>query len=300
MKKISLISTFVLLAILFVGCKPKTIADLPSQYVTLEDGSKMHYKVYGSGGITLLFVHGFGCDMNVWEKQFEGYSHDTIRMIFVDLPGYGLSDKPHTDYTLDYFADAVKHVIDTLNINRVVLVGHSLGTPVCRQVVFKYPEVSVALCDVDGVYCFYPEGAYQRSQYEAEVRAHAETFKGDSCRASIEQLVEWTVGPFTPDEIIDYASSTMPETPEYVAYSTMLHIGDTANWTGEKINIPTLIICTRNSDLPDDNKQKMDDLYNCPTYVELVNSGHFVMLEDVGLFNNLLERCYEKWKVTEL
>lgn len=300
MKKISVIGTFVLLAILMVGCKPRTINEMTSQYVTLEDGSKVHYKVHGSGGITLLFVHGFGCDMNVWEKQFDEYRHDTIRMIFVDLPGYGLSDKPHTEYTLDYFADAVKRVIDIVGVKRVVLVGHSMGSSVCRQVIFKYPEVSIAFCDVDGVYCFYPEDPAQLASYQQEVQAFADQFKGDSCKANIEHFVDWTVGPFTPDEVVDYAMNTMPQTPEYVAYSTMHHIADTEYWTGEKINIPTLILCSRNSDLPDDNKEKMDDLYNCPIYVELVSTGHFIMMEDVGLFNNLLERSYEKWKVTEL
>lgn len=294
-----LLAVFASMLFLCVACKPKTIADIPSQYVTLEDGSKVHYKVCGSGGITLLFVHGFGCDVNVWEKQYEAFRHDTIRMVFVDLPGYGQSDKPETAYTLDYFADAVKAVIDQLQLRRVVLVGHSLGTPVCRQVVFKYPEISAALCDIDGVYCFYSDDS-DSANYRHQINDFVEMFHGEGYKKNIIDFVSTLSGPFTPEWVMTYALSTMPHTEENVAYSTMSNLVDPAYWTGEKINIPTLILCTRNSGLDADNKLKMDELYNDATYVELANTGHFIMMEDAGIFNNLLERSYEKWKVTEL
>ncbi|MBP9991736.1 MAG: alpha/beta hydrolase [Bacteroidales bacterium] len=298
MKRLLLVLSASML-LLCVACKPKTIADIPSQYVTLEDGAKVHYKVCGSGGITLLFVHGFGCDVNVWEKQYEAFRHDTIRMVFVDLPGYGQSDKPETAYTLDYFADAVKAVIDQLQLRRVVLVGHSLGTPVCRQVVFKYPEVSAALCDIDGVYCFYTDDA-DSANYRHQINDFVEMFHGESYKQNIIDFVSTLSGPFTPEWVTTYALSTMPRTEENVAYSTMSNLVNKDYWTGEKINIPTLILCTRNSGLDADNKHKMDELYNDATYVELANTGHFIMMEDAGIFNNLLERSYEKWKVTEL
>lgn len=302
MKLVKFLVALVLLAAVAACGKPKTIAELPSHYITLDDGSKMHYKVCGSGGITLLFVHGFGCDMNCWEKQYEGFRRDTIRMIFVDLPGFGQSDKPDTEYTLDYFADAVHQVLDTLNIQRAVLVGHSLGTPVCRQMVFKYPAVSIALCDVDGVYCLYPHdpSSPEYAAYQQQVNDFADLFEGPECEQHITDFVKTLSGPFTPDEIMEYALDIMPQTPEYVANSTMHNLVKPQYWTGEKINVPTLILCTQNSGVTPDNKHLMDELYNDASYIELVNTGHFIMMEDYGIFNNLLERSYEKWKVTEL
>lgn len=282
-----------------LGCHPKTIADLPSQYVSMHDGSKIHYKVSGSGSITLLFVHGFGCDMNVWQKQYEGFVGDPIRMIFIDLPGFGNSDKPHTDYTLDFFSQAVNQVLDTLKASHVVLVGHSLGTAVCRQTIFNYPDKVSALCDIDGVYCFYPYHEND-SSYARQLASFAEGFRGDSCGETITSFVESLEGPFTPQEVMDYALSIMPKTPEYVAYSTMHNLIEPDNWTGEVINIPVLVMCTKNSGLDKDNKSKMDDLYNEMTYVEVENSGHFIMMEDGDIVNNLIERLYEKWKITVL
>lgn len=91
-----------ILTITFAACAstPADITSLESAYVTVNDSVNIHYKSYGEGPKTILFIHGFGCDMNVWEEQFDAFKVDKdLRLVFVDLPGYGLSDKPHVDYT---------------------------------------------------------------------------------------------------------------------------------------------------------------------------------------------------------
>lgn len=297
MKRILLLMA-ICASVLLTSCrKDSSLADLPSHYITLDDGSKVHYKVCGEGNITLMFVHGFGCDLNVWDEQYKGFCNDTIRMIFVDLPGYGCSEKPDTAYTLHFFADALRRVADTVGVRNMVLVGHSLGTPVCRQLVFDYPIYASALCDIDGVYCFYNTG--NRAAYDKQINSFVEMFHGDQCKTNIEAFVLSLQGPFTPTEILDYALSTMPNTPEQVAYSTMKNLVDPDYWTGEKINIPTLIICTRNSGIPQNNRQLMDELYNNATYLEFDNTGHFIMMEDPAIVNDLLERSYERWRKTQ-
>lgn len=299
MKKIVFILA-VAAALAMTSChKTQTLADLPSHYITLDGGARMHYKVCGKGNITLMFVHGFGCDMNAWEQQYEGFRNDTIRMIFVDLPGYGKSDKPDTNYTLSYFADALHRVADTLGATKLVLIGHSLGTPICRQFVFDHPTHAAALCDIDGVYCFYPTEANERESYSQQIDQFVETFHGDDIEQNITAFVESLAGPFTPQEVQDYAMSTMPKTHPTVAYSTMKNLVDPTYWDGEKINIPTLIICTRNSDIPQNNRQLMDGLYNDATYMEFDNTGHFIMMEDAAIVNDLIERSYERWRKTE-
>lgn len=294
-------SILAILAICFVSCnKAPKLDQLESQYITLDDGSKVHYKVCGKGGITLCFVHGFGCDVNVWQKQYEDFFKDTIRMVFIDLPGYGKSDKPEVEYTLPYFADAVNRVLDSLGVSRVVMVGHSLGSAVCRQLIFDHPVKVSAFCDIDGVYCFYGTETSLPNDYEESINQFVEQFHGANFLTNMEQFIVNMEGPFTPDYISNYALETMMQTPEQVAYSTMSNLVKKDYWTGEKINIPSLILCTHISGIDPDNKQKMDELYNDATYVELQNTGHFIMMEDAGIVNNLLERSYEKWKQTEL
>ena len=266
-----------------LGCSktPASIKELPSMYAQM-DSVKIHYKEYGQGDKAVVFIHGFGCDMYSWEKQYEGLKgNKRLRMIFIDLPGFGGSDKPRVEYTLQYFADAVNAVMDAERVDSAVFVGHSLGTPVCRQVLLTGGKG--ALCDIDGVYCFYTEPVSH--EYEAAIQAFADSFKGEDCRANIEGFVTSLAGPDTPASITEYAMSTMPMTPEYVASSTMGNLVERKWWTGEPILAPAKIICTQNSGLDPDNKEKMASLYPRMDYTELTTCGHFIQMEQPKLVN---------------
>lgn len=288
------------LILVFRPAAPRSLAEAPSQYAQA-DGVRIHYKTVGKGRKALVFVHGFGCDMNVWGKQFEAFHEvDSLKLVFVDLPGYGGSDKPHTDYTLSYFASAVKAVVDVAAPeDELVLVGHSLGTPVCRQFCKDYPGRVTGLCDVDGVYCLYPpedSPAEERNAYEAEVQAFASMFQGDSVDENIRLFVYSLAGENTPEEIGTYALEIMPRTPEYVAYSTMKNLIDPRWWAKEEgtIDAPSLIICTRNSGITEDNREQMEALYSHITYWELTTCGHFIQWEESEAFNSRLSDFINK------
>ena len=239
----------------------------------------------------MLFVHGFGCDMDVWEKQFEGFCEDDIRLLFIDLPGFGNSDKLHTDYTLDYFAQAVESVLEAEKINRVILIGHSLGTPICLRMVQRGNVSIVGLCDVDGVYCLYPQDSAMLALYEEAVQGFAESFCGCDVKQNITDFVYSLAGPDTPQEIVDYSLSTMPNTPDFVACSSMSHLIDHKywdDWEKRQVCIPALVVCTKNSGIAPDNQEQMKRFYSNMTYWELDACGHFIMWEQSDEFNRRL------------
>lgn len=277
---------------------PENISDLPSQFTTLDDSIQVHYKSWGEGPQSMLFVHGFGCDMNAWEAQFDAFkTNDSLRLIFIDLPGYGQSSKPHTDYTMDLFSRSVLGVCDAVHADYSLLVGHSLGTPVCRWTLMHRPDRVAGLLDVDGVYCLYPklsdeptpEEQAKADSYEQQVQAFAGMFDGEACRANIEGFVQSLAGPNTPAEITDYAMRTMPETPEYVASSTMHNLIDPKWWPQFVIPFNTEVICTQNSGLEPDNREQMEALYSNMEYTELTTCGHFIQLEQPEVVNSRLE-----------
>ena len=169
-----------LFSMFLTGCclKPEKLSDIDSAYATINDSVRIHYKTYGDGDKTICFVHGFGCDLNTWEKQFEGLrDEEGLRLLFIDLPGYGESSKPHVDYTLDFFAKGVNAVLDKEHVEAAVLVGHSLGTPVCRQVLLGGRQGN--LVDIDGVYCFY-DGT-ETPEYVEAVNQFGHAFDGPDC-----------------------------------------------------------------------------------------------------------------------
>jgi pimeloyl-ACP methyl ester carboxylesterase len=230
--------------------------------------------------------------MNTWEKQFEAFCDEEVQLVFIDLPGYGKSDKPHVDYTFDFFAHAIDEVLNANKVKNAVFVGHSLGTPVCRHTLMT-TDHGGALVDVDGVYCFY-DGT-ETPEYVEAINQFSHAFDGPDCREVITGFVSSLAGPNTPQEVTDYAMSVMPETPQYVASSTMQHLVERQWWPSvetfqeKSLPIPVMVICTQNSGLEPDNEQKMRALYPKLDYNELTTCGHFIHMEQAEMFNAKLK-----------
>jgi len=93
----------------------------------------------GSGDTTLLLIHGLGSNAKAWLRNIPAWARD-CRVIAVDLPGYGKSDKGYYDYSLDFYAQVLTELLDALDIERAVWVGHSLGAQIAMVAALEYPE----------------------------------------------------------------------------------------------------------------------------------------------------------------
>src|SRR6266436_7277390 len=119
-----------------------------SHFATL-DGARIHYVNYGKGSEALVLIHGWTMNLDSWRDQVSDFAKRN-RVIVIELPGHGQSDKPQTIYSMDLFARAVEAVMRDAKVKRAVLVGHSMGTPIARQFYRKYPEKTLAIVIVDG------------------------------------------------------------------------------------------------------------------------------------------------------
>ena len=90
-------------------------------------GVRVHYLEAGrDGAADLLLIHGLGGSIESWSEVFDRLA-EMFHVIAVDLPGYGSSDKPDAPYTMEYFGGVLRSFIDALGLDRVILVGHSMG-----------------------------------------------------------------------------------------------------------------------------------------------------------------------------
>ncbi len=90
-------------------------------------------------GPALLLLHGLGCDHHTWDPVLhELRRHFTV--IAPDLFGHGQSDKPRGDYSVAGYANIVRDLLTLLDVDRVTVVGHSLGGGVAMQMAYQYPE----------------------------------------------------------------------------------------------------------------------------------------------------------------
>src|ERR1700690_4074394 len=115
------------------------------------DDIKIHSSTAGKGPKTVILVHGWTCDETTWNAQVPALLKE-YRVVTLDLPGHGHSGSPQDGkWLMDLFARAVEAVRGESKADRVVLVGHSMGTPVVIQYARLYPQHVAALVFVDGL-----------------------------------------------------------------------------------------------------------------------------------------------------
>lgn len=90
-------------------------------------------------GPAILLIHGIGDSSDTWRDVISVLArHYTV--IAPDLLGHGRSDKPRADYSVAAYANAMRDLISVLGVDRVTVVGHSLGGGVAMQFAYQYPE----------------------------------------------------------------------------------------------------------------------------------------------------------------
>ena len=105
------------------------------------DWEEMAYLDAGDSGCPLLFLHGTGCDASDWTPVIERLP-SARRCIAPDFRGHGQSTVPTQRFTLSDLANDVLHLADSLGIQELVIVGHSLGGMVAMEVAERSSRVT--------------------------------------------------------------------------------------------------------------------------------------------------------------
>jgi pimeloyl-ACP methyl ester carboxylesterase len=75
-----------------------------------------------------------------WIYQFS-YFNAKNHIIILDLPGFGKSDKPNTNYSIDFFSKVIKEFLKELGYDEVILIGHSLGGLIAQNIAIRNPRL---------------------------------------------------------------------------------------------------------------------------------------------------------------
>jgi pimeloyl-ACP methyl ester carboxylesterase len=112
--------------------------DFGLRFVELH-GHQMAYRRAGRGSAVLL-IHGMVGSSRTWREAMPRLAEDHD-VIAPDLMGHGASAKPRGDYALGTFAASLRDLLAVLDVDRVTLVGQSLGGGVAMQFVYQYPDL---------------------------------------------------------------------------------------------------------------------------------------------------------------
>ena len=126
--------------------------------VPASGGLSLHVLEWSREGVPLLFVHGFGNEAHVWDDLAPAVA-PYYRTLAVDLRGHGDSDRdPEARYDYDFHVADLEAVTAALGIERLVLVGHSLGGRIAVLFAGRHPERMAGLVIVDSAPELDPRG----------------------------------------------------------------------------------------------------------------------------------------------
>lgn len=111
------------------------------RFLTLRGGHRVRVVECGEGPAVLL-LHGWGASAYTFRRTMLPLADAGYRVLALDLPGHGLSDKPadRARYSLDALADAVRETMDLAGVDRAAVAGHSMGGGVALQLALRHPE----------------------------------------------------------------------------------------------------------------------------------------------------------------
>ncbi len=262
-------------------------AEAPSRFATL-DGMRVHYRSHGAGTEAVVFIHGWTCDLTFWSGQAPFY--EKRRSLLVDLPGHGLSDKPEVAYTQELFARAVEAAMRDAGVEKAVLVGHSMGTPVALTFLRNYPAKTAGLVIVDGFIRQPPKDAAEREKMQASGKAFASMYRTPDYRTPMTKMVEGMFSPLTSSEMRERIRSRMLSTPQHVVASAMEGMLTMRPLENETFQAPVLAVMARGKQGRPGYEAYLRTVFpNLRGYQEWEQVGHFLMMEQPEKFNAALE-----------
>lgn len=279
---ISLFSCFVTLFLTFgaVGAQEKW-----PHVVLSKDGTPISYEICGTGGPTLLFVHGWSCDARYWRVQLSHFSKNH-RVVVLDLAGHGHSGSTRTKYTMKAFGEDVQAVTEATNSNRVILIGHSMGGSVIAEAARLMPTRVTGLIGVDTLENI--EYPMTREELDKMIASLKKDFRNGS-RKFVEEMISSKTDPLLREWIL----SDMSAAPPAVALSAMnemmsQYITGEAAKIFDEIRIP---VFTVNGDLwPINHDANRRHMFSFDAIV-LKEADHFLMLNRPDEFNRALEKA---------
>ena len=255
-----------------------------SHYAKL-DGNRIHYQSYGKGREALVLIHGWTCNLDYWRDQVPDFAKRN-RVVAIDLPGHGQSDKPQVAYSMELFARAVDAVMRDAHVERAVLVGHSMGTPIARQFYRKYPQKTLAIVIVDG--------ALRPFGDKKLMDGFISGFRGPNYKEAGKQMFAGMAGPNLSAELKERIQASFLNTPQHVIVSAMEGMADDSIWGQDKINVPVLAILAKTPFWPADTEQFYRSIAPNLDFRMFDGVGHFLMMEKPKQFNDAVIAFLDK------
>lgn len=257
----------------------RQLAGLSLKRITAGDLSIHYYEGGPSNAQTILMVHGFAANKDNWLRFARHLSQD-YRVIALDLPGFGASDRPAGSYDVGTQTERLASVITALGIDRLHLIGNSMGGHISALYAARYPDkvLSLALLDNAGISAPQPSELMQLMQ-----RGEPNPLVVKQ-PADFQRLLEFVFvqAPNLPDSLKGYfAEQAIHNSAHYdQIFAQLLARYIPLEPELAKIQAPTLIIWGAEDRVLDVSSiEVMQPLLRKPSVVIMADTGHAPMIE---------------------
>ncbi len=271
-------------ALLIAGCTFQKQSEItyPELYNL---GSRIDYQVAGGGDTTLLFVHGWCIDQTYWEDQVDFFK-DQYKVVTVDLPGHGKSDKNREDWSIGNFGKDIVMLMDALDLKNVVLIGHSMGGNVILEAANAKPDAVIGFVGVDN----FKDLAVVNSEADAEQMANFMNQARMDYKGVVGGYVEGMLfSQATPKEISKRVMKDILSTPPDISIGMLESLNGVNQIEGRQMRKLKLKVHLINCDGYPTNENQLRKYCTYSYEIHSIGSlGHYPMVEDPDKFNSVL------------
>lgn len=240
---------------------------MEDRFVSVNDGTKLHYLIGGEGEQTIVFVHGWCSCANHFEAQLTAFS-ETHKVLAVDRRGHGQSEAPEHGYNARQHANDLAAVLDHEQIASAVIIGHAGGCPSVLQFANDAPERCEALVLLDTRISAKADlhGSDSNSPLAAMVSAIADD-------EAFEQIYRGFISDRRP-ELSNSVVATALRVPRRVAQADLASIAIDTVSLAKSVRCPVLWLTAEPAD-----EVLLSSIVRDVRFHVVSDSGHFVQLE---------------------
>jgi pimeloyl-ACP methyl ester carboxylesterase len=272
------------------------------------DGREVNYCELGEGP-AILFVHGLGASWQSWLEQLPEFAA-SHRVVAMDLPGFGYSESPSEDISIEYYARWTAKFMDILGIESAAVVGNSMGGFVSAELAIKSPERVQRLVFISAAIFWQNRRRAQplvqlaRMSDAVVARALVRATDDIATRRRLRYAALATAGfrypQYVSDELAHEMVRSARRTDGFLPALQAL-AGYDLEEELPKISCPTLIVWGANDQLVSvKDAERLEDLITDSRREVFERTGHVAMLERPERFNQLLREFLAEAPAAEL
>jgi len=245
---------------------------------TAADGVPIAYTDQGEGDVAVLLIHGWSGSKNIWSAITDEIAAE-YRVVAMDLAGHGESGSGRAGWPLADFAKDVQAVVDDLGLERVILVGHSMGGPIALDAAQLMPRRVIGVIGVDTLNNVdTPLSPGQVAMFTSALERDFE----QTCHGFVRSNFPRGADPAQIDEVIADVCATSPE----VAVTVMKQLPDW-DMKAAMSAVTAPIHCINSDGMPTD--AEANRRYDPDFQITIIPGvGHFMMVSQPTVFNQVL------------